>query len=249
MKTILVISGLDPTGGAGISADIRAISSCGNIVAPVISAFANQGNSEGGHVHVTPLPVFDEAMDFALSTTPDTVKIGMLGTREIIEVVAGKLSSLKHLPPIVIDPVMSSTSGMKLLSTDGIEALVERLFPIATLITPNIAEAEALTRIKIEKERDIEAAGEFLITRCRAVLIKGGHIAGPPTDYFFSGEGTRKFSSERVSGEFRGTGCALASLIASNLADGLSIFSAVKTAKDSLTVAMKQSEPPYLMFL
>ncbi len=247
-SVILIIAGLDPTGGAGISADIRAVSAMGAVVAPVISAIANQGHREGVAVHPVDEADFAEALDSALTADPQAVKIGMAGNARTIEVIADRLAPLSERIPIVLDPVLRSSSGMELADLDATEALIERLFPIAALVTPNLDEAGRFASMRIASLEDILSAGARIAGATAAVLIKGGHSAGIPIDYLFQREEVREFQSERVPGEFRGTGCALASLIACGLARGEALPRAVSSAKARLTAALGQSIPPYIRY-
>lgn len=247
-SVILIIAGLDPTGGAGISADIRAVSSMDAFAAPVISAIANQGHREGVAVHPIEEGVFAEALDSALTTDPQAVKIGMAGNARTIEIIADRLAPLSERIPIVLDPVLRSSSGMELADLDATEALIERLFPIATLVTPNLDELERLSGYKVATTEDIAHAGARLSSSTNALLVKGGHLKGIPIDYLFQHGEILDFHSERVPGEFRGTGCALASLIACELARGEALPGAVSSAKARLTSALGQSTPPYIRY-
>ncbi|MCK5832884.1 hydroxymethylpyrimidine/phosphomethylpyrimidine kinase [bacterium] len=249
-RIICVIAGLDPTGCSGISADIRAISATGNIVSPVITAIANQGFDSAGKTHLVKPAVFAESLQYAFSTStkPSSIKIGMLGSGNLVDTLCDSLESFSIGVPIVLDPVFHSTSCMELLDRNGIAILVKRLFPLTTLVTANWEEASILSGVEVSSEESAKCAGESISKSTNAVLIKGGHSSGEPRDFLFFGKCMYEFSSKRIAGRFRGTGCALASLIASNLAEGLSLPDSVSKAKSVLTSALKKSHPPYILY-
>ena len=242
----LTIAGLDPSGGAGIIADIKTFAAFGCFPAAVVASVTFQ-NTRGvfGAVHQTSdsvrkqiEPVLD---DYAVAA----VKTGMLPTREIIETVAAIIEDRK-LKNIVVDPVVRSTSGFNLIDDAALAALIEKLFPLADLVTPNIPEAERIAKMKIASPADIERAAAVMRSMgARNVLIKGGHIKAngkskKAKDYLFIGEDLRIFEAEFIeTSATHGTGCTLAAAIAANLALGKDLTEAVKIAKDFVTEAIR----------
>ena len=242
----LTIAGLDPSGGAGIIADIKTFAAFGCFPAAAVASVTFQ-NTTGvfGAVHQTSdsvrkqiEPVLD---DYAVAA----VKTGMLPTREIIETVAAIIEDRK-LKNIVVDPVVRSTSGFDLIDDTALAALIEKLFPLADLVMPNIPEAERIAKMKIASPADIERAAAVMRSMgARNVLIKGGHIKAKgkskkAKDYLFIGEDLRIFEAEFIeTSATHGTGCTLAAAIAANLALGKSLAEAVKIAKDFVTEAIK----------
>lgn len=241
----LTIAGLDPSGGAGIVADIKTFSAFGCFAAAAISSVTFQ-NTTGvfGSVHQTADsirrqidPVFDD-YDVA------AVKTGMLPTREIIEAVAGIVAE-REVQRLVVDPVVRSTSGFDLIDDAALEALIEKLFPLATVVTPNIPEAERIAKMTINSLDDIrEAAKKMQQLGARNVLIKGGHglnaEAGKAIDYLFTGDSRESFDADYiVTTATHGTGCTLAAAIAANLGLGLNLPEAVRISKEFVTTAIR----------
>lgn len=242
MKTypkVLTIAGSDSGGGAGIQADLKTMSALGVYGMSAITAVTAQ-NTVGvrGIQPIAPEIVAMQIEAVMDDLSCDAVKIGMLHSRAIIETVADKL---KQYAPrfIVVDPVMISTSGHKLLEDDAIACIVDELFPIATVVTPNIDEAEYLSGMKIENETDMQQAAERLLKMgCRAVLMKGGHLETDcMTDLLFiAGETPYRLTSPRIeSVNNHGTGCTLSSAIASYLALGNDLPHAVAAAKQYIS--------------
>ena len=246
-KTALTIGGLDPTGGAGIVADIRAFAVCGVPAGAVVAAFANQTHDRGIAVWPVDSRTFIESIDAALAIRPSAIKIGMLANSEIVRVVADRLGALENCP-VVLDTVMRSSSGMELLDEAGIDAMVELLFPISTVITPNWDEAAALSGYAVDSINSSVEAGIALLKSTNAVLVTGGHSEGDPVDLLFDSSGRAEFASARIDGNFRGTGCALSSLIAAELALGKGLRDAIYAAKKRLSAALDKSKPPYITF-
>ena len=240
--TCLTIAGSDSSGGAGIQADLKTMSALGVYGATAITAITAQ-NTTGvtAIMPVTPEVVLAQIAAVASDIRPDAVKIGMLFSRPIIEAVAQGIES-HRLSRIVLDPVMISTSGSRLLETDAIDAMLSRLFPIADVITPNRYEAEYLAGMKISTPADVAAAADAILRRgAKAVLIKGGHFDGSSmTDYLFSrSHEPRLFSSPKITtSNTHGTGCTLSSAIASHLALGHTLPEAVTLAKEYLSHAL-----------
>ncbi len=170
---------------------------------------------------------------------PDSIKIGMVSSRELIDVIADRLKYY-NARNIVVDPVMIATSGSALIKTDAIKTLIEKLLPIATLVTPNIPEAEILTDMKIKGKNDMIKAAEFIEKKhgC-SVLLKGGHSINNANDLLCENGRAIWFNGKKINNpNTHGTGCTLSSAIASNLAKGLSLADAVKKAKDYISDAL-----------
>lgn len=241
MKKVLTIAGSDPSGGAGIQADIKTMTENGVYAMSVITAITAQ-NTMGvtGVLNVTE-EYIDKQMDAVFSDIyPDAVKIGMLSDIGIIKSVAGKLKEYEA-KNIVIDPVMISTSGTRLLSEEAIALMKSDLFPMASLITPNIPEAENLSGKSImDKEDVIKVAKELSKAYDTAVLIKGGHAKSGADDLLFYEDKAYWFNAERIDNpNTHGTGCTLSSAIASNLAKGYAMERAVERAKEYILGAIK----------
>jgi len=247
-EPIIIIGGLDPSGGAGISMDIRAAAVFNIPCALAITGLALQTNVKGFSVEITPPEIFRSNIECCFSTPAKAVKLGMLGTGKIAEIVLAKLREYPKLP-VVVDPVIYSTSGMQLIDEKGLAILVEKIFPCADLITPNWSECEILTGTKIENLESAITAGKKLYDEIgTAILVKGGHSPDMPIDVLINENEIEKFPGTRIRGNFRGTGCALATLIASGLAKGRDIQYAVRTAKKVIERGMSISSPPYLIF-
>lgn len=245
MKTALTIAGSDSGGGAGIQADLKAFSANGVYGMSVITAVTAQNTMEVRSVQNIDSVIIKEQIEAVFDDLPvDAVKIGMLSSVEIIEVVA---QTLKKYKPnfIVVDPVMVSKGGHHLLQKDAIFSLKETIFPIATIITPNIPEAEVITNQKIQNEQDMEKACLSIYSLgVKAVLLKGGHLDGDPNDLFFDGFNFCWIKGKRIhTKNTHGTGCTLSSAITANLAKGLTLLEAVKNAKQYITTAIEHSLP------
>ncbi|MCQ2585654.1 MAG: bifunctional hydroxymethylpyrimidine kinase/phosphomethylpyrimidine kinase [Treponema sp.] len=241
METVLTIAGSDSIGGAGIQADIKTITCNGCYAMSAISAMTAQ-NTLGVKSIMESTPEFlADQIDAVFSDiVPDSVKIGMTSSTALIKVIGEKLKeySAKN---IVLDPVMVSTSGTKLISEEAVSALKTMLFPLATVITPNIPEAEVICGFEIKTKEDMERAGEWIQSKygCN-VLIKGGHSINDANDFLKTSEGSVWFSGKRISNSnTHGTGCTLSSAIASNLAKGKKLEEAVRLAKDYISSCLE----------
>jgi hydroxymethylpyrimidine/phosphomethylpyrimidine kinase len=241
MKKILTIAGSDCSGGAGIQADIKTITVHGMYAMSAITALTAQ-NTTGvyGVMEATPEFVGQQLDCIFKDITPDAVKIGMVSNIGIIKMIADKLVEYKARN-IVLDPVMVSTSGSKLLSEDAIEVLVTRLLPLAAVITPNIPETEALTGMIIESGKDmLTAAVEISKILRGGILIKGGHLSNSADDLLYLSGVAHWFHSERIDNpNTHGTGCTLSSAIACNLALGFDLQTSVSSAKEYVRGALK----------
>lgn len=251
---VLTIAGSDCSGGAGIQADIKTISALGCYAASAITAVTVQNTQGVTAVHAVPPEIVAGQIRAVMDDIkPKAVKIGMVNDAETIKAIADTLADY-DIEHIVVDPVMVSTSGSKLMQDDAIKVFIEKLLPMSTLITPNIYEAEILAGKKITDEDAMnDVAGEILSKGAEAVLIKGGHIEGDKkVDLLYnairktearSSELTMmigdSFESETVeTRNTHGTGCTLSAAIASNLAMGLGINKAIDKAKYWLTSAL-----------
>jgi hydroxymethylpyrimidine/phosphomethylpyrimidine kinase len=240
---VLSIAGLDPSGGAGVLADVKTISACGCYGMAAVAALTAQNTRGVFAIHSPPAEFIAAQIDAIFDDIRvDAVKIGMLGSAEAANVVADRLSA-RPPPFIVLDPVLAASSGDALATDEVVEILRKRLLPIATLVTPNLAEAAALTHRSgsLAAEQINDAAARLLADGAHAVLIKGGHEGGAAsTDRLFI-EGSRHFfSAPRIATKnTHGTGCALASAIACELAKGQSLLDSVSAAKRYLTGALR----------
>jgi len=233
--TVLVIGGLDPTGGAGILADAAAVRSRGLHCAAVSSVVTVQdARSFAGATVADPEEVRAAVRVVQDGQTTRAVKTGALGNRLIVEAVA-QLAADPGFPPLVVDPVLRSTSGGELLDSAGLTALREQLVPHAALLTPNLSEAEEITRHSVSSEEEMLTAAERILELgAEAVLVKGGHLPGARIAdlLLVRGAAPRWFRGARTtSGNIRGTGCTLASLIAAELALGQAVGEAVERGR------------------
>lgn len=240
MKTALTIAGSDSSGGAGIQADIKTMTANGVYAMSAVAALTAQ-NTTGVYGIMEVPPEFLEAQLDCIFTDiyPDAVKIGMLSSGEIMKAVAGKLRKYEARH-VVLDPVMVSTSGSRLMKEDAARVLQEELFPLAEIITPNIPEAEVLTGRRIQNAEDMEQAAELLYEKWHcAVLCKGGHRINDANDLLYLEGEARWIRSERIDNpNTHGTGCTLSSAIAGNLAKGYGLCEAVERAKRYLSRAL-----------
>jgi len=241
IKKVLTIAGSDCSGGAGIQADLKTMMAHKIYGMSVITAITAQ-NTIGvyGVVETSPEFVAQQIDCIFNDIRPDAVKIGMVSNRAIIEVIVEKL--LEHKATnIVVDPVMISTSGSRLLSDGAIDVLVKKLLPIATVITPNIGEAEALAGFKVKSEYDMIKAARLIYKMQKGgVLIKGGHLKNTANDLLYMDEKCTWFNEIRIENpNTHGTGCTLSSAIACNLATGLDLEKSIEKAKKYLTGALK----------
>ncbi len=242
MKTVLTIAGSDCSGGAGIQADLKTMCAHGVYGMSAIAALTAQNTTGVQGIHAVP-PEFVAAQIDSVFTDirPDAVKIGMLANVEIIKAVAERL---RHYAArnIVLDPVMVSTSGHRLLEDNAASALVGELVPLADVLTPNIPEAEVLSGIDGIDGRDdmLEAAKAIARNSKAAVLVKGGHLADCADDLLMVGGEAYWYGGRRVDTKnTHGTGCTLSSAIASCLALGYGLPEAVRRAKDYITLALE----------
>lgn len=240
MKTALSIAGSDCSGGAGIQADIKTMTMNGVYAMSAITALTAQ-NTTGvtGIFEVSPDFLRKQIDAVFEDIYPDAVKVGMVSSAELICVIGDRLQAY-GAKNIVVDPVMIASSGSKLINEDAIMTLKKSLLPMATLITPNIPEAEVLANMRIENEKDMVIAAKKIGEdyHC-AVLCKGGHRINDANDFLYCNGEEVWFEGRRIDNpNTHGTGCTLSSAIASNLAKGQSLEDAVKNAKEYLSGAL-----------
>ena len=240
MKTALTIAGSDSSGGAGIQADIKTMTANGVFAMSAITALTAQNTTGVTDIFETTPHFLAEQLDAVFTDIyPDAVKIGMVSSAELIGTIADKLQeySASH---IVVDPVMVATSGSKLLRDDAVDALTARLLPMAEVLTPNIPEAEILSRMSIKNAADMEKAAQTISEKygC-AVLCKGGHQINDADDLLWRSGAGKWFRGRRIDNpNTHGTGCTLSSAIASNLAKGYDLDTSVERAKAYISGAL-----------
>ena len=240
MRTALTIAGSDTCGGAGIQADIKTMTANGVYAMSAITALTAQ-NTTGvtGIMDVTPEFLKLELDTVITDIRPDAVKIGMVSASELIRVISETIRNYE-LTNVVVDPVMVATSGARLISEDAIGTLKECLLPLATVLTPTIPEAEVLSGMEIKSAEDMVKAAEMISKNygC-AVLCKGGHNLNDANDLLYRNGSCRWFKGRRINNpNTHGTGCTLSSAIASNLAKGYDLDTAVEKAKNYISGAL-----------
>lgn len=240
MKTVLTIAGSDSGGGAGIQADIKTMTMNGVYAMSAITALTAQ-NTLGVRAISDVTPDFLKAQLDAVfeDIFPDSVKIGMVSSSKLINVVADRLKHY-NAKNIVVDPVMIATSGSSLIKRDAVNTLVSKLLPIATLVTPNIPEAEILSEMKIHDKDDMIKSAKCIGEKhgC-SVLLKGGHSINDANDLLYENGKDIWFDGKRIDNpNTHGTGCTLSSAIASNLAKGLCLADSVQRAKNYISEAL-----------
>jgi len=233
---VLVIAGTDSSGGAGLTRDVQVLTDFGADALCVVTAVTAQSNSRVAVIHHIPPEVITQQIAAAFETRQiAAVKIGMLGTRATVEAVAAGLPKNAQAPPIVLDPVLVSSSGGILLDADGRAAMQEKLFPRTTVATPNVPEVAILLSEGLGTTEAflIGQAERLLALGPRAILLKGGHAGGlEATDLLVSRDfKMRKFASPRIRASCRGTGCAMSSAVAAGLAFGAPLDEACQRAK------------------
>ena len=240
MRTALTIAGSDSSGGAGIQADIKTMLANGVYAMSAITALTAQ-NTTGvtAIMDVTPDFLKEQMENVFTDIRPDAVKIGMVSASPLIETIAEELKK-NHAANIVVDPVMVATSGAKLISDEAVATLKEKLLPLATVLTPNIPEAEVLADLapgSIRNEEDMLSAARTISENYHcAVLCKGGHQINDANDLLYHDGTYRWFYGKRIDNpNTHGTGCTLSSAIASNLAKGYDLDSSVERAKEYMS--------------
>lgn len=241
MKKALTIAGFDPSGGAGLQADLRVFQSHRIYGLSVVAALTAQNTSGVQAVSPVAAGMVSKQLRVLLSAMrPDATKIGMLCTAENVRTVARCIREF-DLGNIVLDPVILSSSGKRLARRDAVREIRKGLLPLCTVITPNLHEAEALSGMTIAGLSDMEKAAKALKDLGpEYVLITGGHLAGEAKDVLYDGA-YHYFRAKKVQGEFHGTGCVFSAAVAAGLAQGYPISSAVREAKKFMAMAFRKT--------
>ena len=240
MKRILTVAGSDSGGGAGIQADLKAITVLGGYGMSVITALTAQNTIGVQGVHAVPIEFISRQLDSVLSDIgADAAKTGMLATPEIVNVVANGIKKY-NIQPLVVDPVMVAKSGDSLLNEDARHTIQTSLLPLATVVTPNLPEAEILCGCPVNSINEMrEAARSIHDLGPRYIVIKGGHLKGRAVDLLFDGKEFQEFDAPRLNQRnTHGTGCTFSAALATNLAGGMPIAEAVRRAKIFITRAI-----------
>lgn len=239
----LTIAGSDSGGGAGIQADLKTFAALGVFGTSAITAITAQNTLGVTAVAEVPVEVISDQIEAVVSDIGlDVVKTGMLSSTEIVECVVEAVERLQ-LAPLVVDPVMIAATGAQLLQDDAVESVRNQLVPQASVVTPNVPEAETLTGVEIESVEDMElAGGELVMMGANAAVVKGGHFddgTGRVNDVLVTKEGARTFTTLRIdTTSNHGTGCTFASAVAAHLAHGLELESAVEMSQRYVWNAM-----------
>lgn len=241
-RTLLTIAGFDPTGGAGITRDLKVFNSLGFSGVASITSIVVQDTIDVRTIYPVPLHQFQKQLQILVNDVKvHGVKIGAIVSPEIITYLSEFLEK-KSFPFVVIDPIIKSAKGMVFLKEKDIIIMMERLFPFSTVITPNIDEASAMTGKKISDVKDMEISAMEIHKKCKVpVLIKGGHLQGEKVDILYDGKGIFKVRNEEIRKNVHGTGCILSSAILCYLAEGLSLRESVKKGKEFVTNKIRES--------
>jgi len=240
MPVALTIAGSDPSGGAGIQADLKTFHQFGVYGEAVITLITVQNTERVDRVEVlSPELVCEQLFAVIEDIPPDAAKTGALGSAEVVRAIARAAASFAF--PLVVDPVMVSKHGRPLVDESAVSAIRDALLPCAALITPNVPEAEALSGVAIRGPNELRRAAERIRDQgARAVLIKGGHREGPATDVLLEGETWREFSAPRIATRHtHGTGCTYSAAITAGLASGMALADAVARAKRFIQEAIR----------
>ncbi len=244
LARILIIAGSDSGGGAGIQGDIKTVTCLGGYAATAITALTAQNTLGVFAIHDVPEDFIAQQIKLVLDDIgADALKTGMLNKESVIDVVADTISAYPDIP-LVLDPVMFAKGGAALLQTSALTALKEKLIPLATIITPNIPEAEYLAEMNINTVADMHiAAQKIFALGCKSVLLKGGHLEGKiVTDLLLTENSETIFEQPRINSKnTHGTGCALASAIATGIAQKLPLEEAVSRARSYVLEAIKNA--------
>ncbi|NIP30709.1 MAG: bifunctional hydroxymethylpyrimidine kinase/phosphomethylpyrimidine kinase [Candidatus Dadabacteria bacterium] len=245
MPRALTIAGSDSGGGAGIQADLKTFTSLKVYGSSVITAITAQNTLGIARLYDLPVNLIELQLNSVITDIGcDSVKIGMLSNNETVELISNKIAEYK-LQKIVLDPVIESKGGTKLLKEDAINSLKNNLIPKSFIITPNVPEAELLANIPIRNIKDMKkAARELIKLKCKNVLIKGGHLpeSKESIDILYDGNNFFEFSSKRITTKnTHGTGCTYSAAISANLAKGMNALDAVEHAKIYITQAISNS--------
>jgi hydroxymethylpyrimidine/phosphomethylpyrimidine kinase len=240
LPVALTIAGSDPSGGAGIQADLKTFHQHRVYGTSAITLVTVQNTISVSHVEVLSADLVTRQINAVLSDIPPAAaKTGALGSVEVVKAVAALAAQFEF--PLVVDPVMISKHGARLISPEAESALREELLPMAYLVTPNIPEAELLSGLEIRDQADmLRAARRLCEIGCNTVLIKAGHLEGPPTDLLLEGDQVTYFTGIRVNSKHtHGTGCTLSASITANLALGMTLIQSVDRAKRFVQTAIE----------
>lgn len=243
ISTALTIAGTDPTGGAGIQADLKTFQEREVYGMSVVTSVVAQNTLGVQRIEHLPISFIEDQLESVLSDIrPDVLKTGMIATAEMMESVAKVIKS--YTVPYVIDPVMVAKSGYHLMDLHSKQTLRDHLVPHATVVTPNVPEAEELVDISIKSLKDAGLAAKRIVHElgAKAAVVKGGHLAGDAIDVLYDGSAIHTFPFVRIDTKHtHGTGCTYSAVIAAELAKGKSIYDAVAIAKKFITAAIRYS--------
>ena len=243
IPSAMTIAGSDSGGGAGIQADLKTFAALGVYGTSSVTAITAQNTLGVTGIHEIPLELIANQIKCVLQDIgADAVKTGMLSSIEIVRTVSTELSN-HNVKNLVVDPVMIAKSGDALLKKEAVQVVRDLMLPLATVVTPNIPEAEVLTDLKIDSIEDMKAAARVLVDMgSSAAVVKGGHMMGPASDLLYDGKEYYVFSVDRIDTvNTHGTGCTFASAIAAGLAKGLILYDAVSDAKRYITESIQAS--------
>lgn len=239
----LTIAGTDPTGGAGIQADLKTFQELKSYGMSVITSVVSQNTTGVQAVHHLPLDMIEEQLTSIISDVPvHAFKTGMIANINMMKVIAKKVTDLNA--HFVMDPVMVATSGDPLIAEEARDYLRDYLLPLTSIVTPNIPEAESLTGDTIETEDDMKEAAAYIVKTlgARSAIVKGGHLKGDAIDFFYDGNQIHSFTAQRIkTNNTHGTGCTLSAAITAYLSQDLPLLTAVDKAKKYVTSAIKHS--------
>ena len=240
---VFIIAGSDSGGGAGIQADIKTVTALGAYAMTAITAVTVQDTTGVHGVHAVPVTVVRDQITRVLDDIgADAIKTGMLVSAEVVDMVADVLRARAKGIPLIVDPVMIAKGGAKLLDDNAVAVLKKKLLPLARVVTPNAPEAAALTGHKVESADDLVAAGKALLALgAKSALVKGGHLTGNTiTDALVTKDGVQLYRSARIAGtSTHGTGCTLASALATSLAQGFTLEDSVARARAFVQEAIR----------
>jgi hydroxymethylpyrimidine/phosphomethylpyrimidine kinase len=244
--SVLTIAGFDSSGGAGIQADIKTISALGCYATSVLTALPVQNTMGVRKIYPIPMEAVADQIEAVLDDiVPNSIKIGMVHTPQLVETIVNTLNKYPKIP-IVFDPVMVATSGHRLIEEETILMLVEKLFPIADVITPNMDEASILAGMEVKTLEDMQTAGKKILrSGCKNILLKGGHQESPTVTSLFFDENGKQYSFETekfITHNTHGSGCTLSSAIAAYLARGEVLLKAVELAQQYVFEAIKNGK-------
>src|SRR5690625_1807317 len=239
----LTIAGTDPSGGAGIQADLKTFQELRSYGMSVITSVVAQNTTGVQAVHHLPLEMIEQQLESVFSDMPvNAFKTGMIANIDMMEIIAEKVQDLEI--PFIMDPVMVATSGDPLIAEDARHFLREHLLPLTTIVTPNIPEAESITERNIETAEDMKEAAVEIVHKygAQAALVKGGHSTGDAVDFLYDGNKVHTFSAPRIQTKnTHGTGCTLSAAINAYLSQGYFLYESVNQAKQFVKAAIEHS--------